>query len=349
MPIKMVSCRKSDRKVLGSICEILCTFAENSKTSFMNKRYLVWLLFGSLPLMLLAGDENVVLHTPTGDIYGTLSVPEMPTPTPVVLLIAGSGPTDRNGNQAAMQNNSLKFLAEGLVSKGIASLRFDKRGIGESRTAGGQKEDDLRFDHYIDDARLWIDFLARDARFSSITIAGHSEGSLIGMIAAAANPNVKAYISLAGSALPADEIIREQIEAQPQPVKEQVLPVLQQLKEGQTVADVPPMLYALFRPSVQPYMISWMKYHPQTEIKKLSVPVLIIQGTTDIQVGVHHADSLAQANPKAQKVIIDGMNHVLKQCESKTQAAQLAVYTKPELPVMEEVIRVIERFVYQSK
>ncbi|GHT39226.1 alpha/beta hydrolase [Bacteroidia bacterium] len=297
-----------------------------------------------LSLHLVAQEENIVLNTPTGAIYGTLYVPETQSTVPAVLLIAGSGPTDRNGNQPMMQNNSLKMLAEDLGQQGIATIRFDKRGIGESRAAGG-KEEDLRFDYYIDDVRLWINLLAKDTRFSSVTVAGHSEGSLIGMIASENNARVKSFISIAGSALPADEIIREQLENQPQPVKDMVFPILEKLKQGEQVSDVSPALYSLFRPSVQPYMISWMKYHPQTEIKKLTVPVLIIQGTNDIQVSVNHADLLANANPKAEKKLIESMNHVLKKCDSKEQLVQLAVYTNPELPLAEGIISAMVEFI----
>jgi pimeloyl-ACP methyl ester carboxylesterase len=165
------------------------------------------------------------------------------------------------------------------------------------------------------------------------------------MIASENNTQVKSFISIAGSALPADEIIQEQLENQPQQVKDMVFPILEKLKQGESVADVSPALYSLFRPSVQPYMISWMKYNPQSEIKKLTIPLLIIQGTNDIQIPVHHADVLANANPKAEKIIIESMNHVLKKCDSKEQLAQLAVYTNPELSVMEEVSTGIAGFV----
>ena len=308
------------------------------------RNFLPLILF-FLPFSLIAGEENVMLSVSAGNIYGTLLLPETELPAPVVLLIAGSGPTDRNGNSAiAGQNNSLKFIAEGLAQEGIATLRFDKRFIGESRITG-ITEADLRFDDYIDDVKLWIDLLAKDTRFSSITIAGHSEGSLIGMIAAENNPQVQSYISIAGSALPADEILLEQMEKQPPMVKDAVAPILEELKQGKTVSDVPQMLFALFRPSVQPYMISWIKYHPQTELKKLTIPVLILQGTTDIQIEVHHADLLAQANPQAQKVIIEGMNHVLKPCESTELMIQLPTYSNPDLPLANEIIPSIVRFI----
>src|SRR5579859_7330981 len=102
-------------------------------------------------------EELVQLKTPSGTIYGTLLVPSAPKRMPVVLLIAGSGPTDRNGNSAMLPapNNSLKMLAEALAARNIASLRYDKRGIGESKAAM-TAEKDLRFDTYVDDAVAWV-------------------------------------------------------------------------------------------------------------------------------------------------------------------------------------------------
>ena len=85
---------------------------------------------------LTSEESPETLSTATGDIKGRLLLPANSTTCPVVLLIAGSGPTDMDGNNPMMKNNSLKFLAEGLAQKGIASLRFDKRGIAGSTAAG---------------------------------------------------------------------------------------------------------------------------------------------------------------------------------------------------------------------
>jgi pimeloyl-ACP methyl ester carboxylesterase len=293
---------------------------------------------------LSAQEEEVILQTLTGNIHGALMCPKLEAPVPVVLIIAGSGPTDRNGNQIMMTNNSLKFLSEALLWNGIASLRFDKRGIAQSDIAGG-KEEDLRFEDYVNDVRLWIDRLDDDIRFSKVVVAGHSEGSLIGMLASKDNPKVKSFISIAGSALPADEILKEQMEKQPQQVKDLVFPRLEQLKRGELFSDVPQMLYALFRPSVQPYMISWFKYNPYEEIKKLTIPVLILQGKTDIQVSAKHANLLSVANPEAKMVIIENMNHVLKNCQSLDQASQMETYTNPELPVKKDLVLAITQFI----
>ena len=147
-------------------------------------------------LMPLNG-ETVTLDTKEGDINGELLLPNGGKTYPVVLLIAGSGPTDMDGNSAIgnMKNNSLKFLAEGLAANGIASLRFDKRGIATS-AAAGKEESLLRFEDYVNDVKGWINYLAKDKRFTGITVVGHSEGSLIGMLACTNQPEVKALVSI---------------------------------------------------------------------------------------------------------------------------------------------------------
>jgi len=208
-------------------------------------------------------DLDVILETPTGKLFGTLTIPQKDPPFPVVLIIAGSGPTDRDGNNPRMKNNALKMLATELMKNGIASLRYDKRGIGKSSSAG-LKESDLRFENYIEDAIGWTNFLKQDNRFGDIIIIGHSEGSLIGMIASQ-QKQVKKFISIAGAGQSADKIIRTQLMSQPPIILEQASPVLDKLVKGETTENVSQMLYSLFRPSVQPYLISWFKYDPQKE------------------------------------------------------------------------------------
>jgi len=303
----------------------------------------------SLSAQFLVNEESVVLKTSSGDIHGTLKMPFVDSkPVPVVLIIAGSGPTDRNGNNPQMKNNSLKMLSDGLFYYNIASLSFDKRGIGESKDAM-KEEADLRFEDYINDVRGWIDQLSEDKRFSEIVIAGHSEGSLIGMVAAQDNPKVKRYISIAGSGKAAADILKEQMEdrlkGQPETLKETIFSYIDKLEKGETVSGVPPSLNALFRPSVQPYMISWFKYNPQTEIGKLKIPVLIIQGDMDIQVPVEHAELLAKANPTAKLVIIKKMNHVLKDCEHKDLQSQMYTYTDPTILINNQIVKYISDFI----
>jgi pimeloyl-ACP methyl ester carboxylesterase len=282
-----------------------------------------------------------------GTIYGTLEEPQIAGQAriPVVLLIAGSGPTDRDGNNImAGSNNSLKLLADALVKRGIAVVRYDKRGIAASAKAM-VSESDLRFETYIDDAVGIIRQLQSNARYSSITVVGHSEGSLIGMVTAQ-KADIQGFVSLAGAGFPAGQILRKQLAKQLSPsVMQECEKLLSELEAGKTTSTTPPMMLAsLFRPSVQPYMISWLRYDPREEIKHLACPVMIAQGMTDIQVGVEDAQSLAAANPKASMVLVNGMNHVLK-AVSADMKEQIASYGNPMLPVVPTLVDGIAKFV----
>lgn len=290
----------------------------------------------------LLPNEIKVLKTPTGNIEGTLMCPPTVEKVPLVLIISGSGPTDRDGNNVSMQNNSLKFLGEALKTNNIASLRYDKRGIGKS-TPAGLNESELRFDNYIDDVVAWVKFLKTDNRFSSITIAGHSEGSLIGMLACQ-KVDVSKYVSIAGAAYPAAEIIRQQLAVQSPLALSQAESVLSSLEQGKTTDNIPEMLRVLFRPSVQPYMISWFKYDPREEIARISCPIILIQGNTDIQVSVENAKALHDANPTAQLSIIDGMNHILKNAPVD-RMQNIATYNQADLELNQEFVKALVEFI----
>ncbi|NNK11317.1 MAG: alpha/beta hydrolase [Flavobacteriaceae bacterium] len=289
-------------------------------------------------------DEEVEITTETGTLRGALMVPEGEDKFSVVMIIAGSGPTDRNGNNAAMTNNSLQMLAEGLYENDVASLRFDKRGVAASASAM-TSEDNLRFETYIEDAEAWGEYLKGDPRFDKLVVMGHSEGSLIGMIAAKRMEADK-FISIAGVGRPASDILREQLSAQPG-VSAMTDPIIDTLESGKTVDSVNPMLNALFRPSIQPYLISWFKYDPAQVIAALNTPVLILQGTTDIQVKVKDAEMLASAKPEAEKVIFDGMNHVLKKAPMD-RMENMKAYNDPSLPLMEGLVEAIVGFVMEN-
>ena len=289
--------------------------------------------------------EDIILGTPTGKIHGTLQLPETPGKCPVVLMHAGSGPTDRDGNTPLLpgKNDSLKMIALGLAEEGIASVRFDKRGVAAS-VGALKSEADLRFDHYIDDVIAWVELLKDDPRFSGVVVLGHSEGALISMGAANKVSGLLGVISVAGAGKPVYELLREQLSNESKEIRDESNAIMEELKKGKTVEKVSPELAAVFRPSVQPYMISWFRYDPAVEIGSLDVPVLILQGTTDLQVPVEDAKLLAKAKPDAQLAIFDGMNHVLKEAPLDPQA-NMAAYSNPELPLAPGFLEEIVSFV----
>ena len=281
-----------------------------------------------------AKDKHAIqLETKTGTLFGTVDLPAGNGQWPVVMIFAGSGPTDRDGNQPALKNDSLKMLGHALAAHGVAALRYDKRAIAASRTAG-PPEEELRFQTYVDDAAAWVKQLRQDSRFSKIGIAGHSEGSLIGILAAKRADGVDAFISLEGAGRPASDVLREQLKKNlSEELDEKSEHIIDELTAGRLVKDVPADLAALFRPSVQPYLISWMKIDPAKEIADLKMPILIVQGTTDLQVTQDDAKRLADANQQARLVVVPNMNHVLKHAIVPCKWVQLMSYIDPSDPL----------------
>lgn len=290
----------------------------------------------------------VTLTTPAGPIYGTMIVPAANgTRGPVALIIAGSGPTDRDGNSGpSFTNNSLEFLAYGLAARGIASLRYDKRGVGESRSAV-TSEEKLRFSDFVDDAAGWIAKLRNDPRFSTVIVVGHSEGALIGMMAAAREPRADAFVSINGAGRPLADVMREQFmrDGGHDPLTVEALAELDTLAAGHRVTKVDPRLMVVFRPSVQDYLLSVFAIEPAKEIARLDVPILIVSGTSDIQVSVADGEPLARAAPRAQRLIVTDMNHVLKSVPAGETDKQLPAYQDPTRPVVPELIDVASRFI----
>ena len=289
-------------------------------------------------------ERDVELAGQPAPLRGTLSMPAGEGRVPGVLLVAGSGPTDRNGNQPGLLNDSFRHLAEGLAGCGVASLRTDKRGIAESADAGVE-EGELTVETYVQDAVSWLEWLAAQPRISRIGAIGHSEGALVASMAAGRVP-LSRLVLVAGAGRRAATILREQLAGlgMAPVLRTRAEETIEELERGETV-DLPPKgLAALFRPSVQPYLISWFRLDPVAELARTRVPTLVVQGTTDLQVGVTDARLLAAARPGVTLEIVDGMNHVLREAPAERQA-NLATYTSPEVPLMPGLVERVCGFV----
>ncbi|NMX91481.1 MULTISPECIES: alpha/beta fold hydrolase [unclassified Pseudomonas] len=286
----------------------------------------------------------ISLDTGSGELFGSLLLPQSDKPVPVVLIIAGSGPTDRNGNSAeGARNDSLKRLAWVLARHNIASVRYDKRGVAASLKATPD-ERNLTLDAYVADAVAWGKSLKADPRFGPLVVLGHSEGALVAALAA---PELgpAGVISLSGSARPVDQVIRQQLaDHLPPALLLRSNQILDRLKAGQVDADVPGPLQSIFRPSVQPYLISLFRADPAAAFARLNMPALIVQGTTDLQVGVADAEKLKQAKPDAELAVIPGMNHVMRIVPNDVKQ-QLSSYNNPQLPLADALGRRLVGFI----
>ncbi|MBA5708276.1 alpha/beta hydrolase [Pseudomonas fulva] len=286
------------------------------------------------------------LDTGQGVLHGSLLLPQQDTPPPVVLIIAGSGPTDRDGNNpAGGRVDNLKRLALLLANANIASVRYDKRGVAASQPATPD-ERDLSVERYVADVVAWGHKLKADPRFGSLILIGHSEGALIASLAAE-QAGASAVISLAGSGRPMAEVVREQLAERLPPAQlARGSALLDRLEAGQTSLDVPAPLRQVFRPSVQPYLITLFRQDPAAAFARLPMPALIVQGRNDVQVDVADAQKLKDAKPDAHLVLIEGMNHMLR-ISPKDMSEQRESYQNPQLPLARELGEQIVTFIRQ--
>jgi pimeloyl-ACP methyl ester carboxylesterase len=293
----------------------------------------------------MTNEREVTVDGGAAPLYGSLLVPAGARPGPAVLIIAGSGPTDRDGNSTFpnVKPANLKQIAQGLAAAGVPSLRYDKRVTGKSRPAT-LKETDLHFDTWVDDAVLFARLLKAQPNVSCVILLGHSEGALIAALAAR-KIETCGVIEVSGAGRPLGVVIREQLAAQnlPPPLPAQIETGLTELEHGRLIANIPG-LETLFRPSVQPLLISQLTLDPAKALAAVKAPVLILQGDNDLQISVQDARLLAAARPDARLVILPGVNHLLKAAPTD-RAGNIATYDDPDRPLAPGVMPAILAFV----
>ncbi|WIO45172.1 alpha/beta fold hydrolase [Klebsiella electrica] len=287
---------------------------------------------------------------PQGPLKGTLLTPNS-KPTAVALIVPGSGPTDRDGNNPPGVNASpYRLLAEGLASKGFATLRIDKRGMFASALAV-DNANAVTIADYVDDVRAWIKVLRRETQTPCIWIMGHSEGGLVAL-ASAQQEDVCGVVLIATPGRPMGEVLKGQLMANPAnaPLLKEALPIIDALEHRRRVdtTNIHPALQNLFNPAIQGFLIDAFSYNPDQLIATISKPVLVLQGQRDIQVEEMDARRLKTANPRASLVILPNMNHVMKEVTSDDREANIASYTDPTLPLAPGLIESIAYFLIHS-
>jgi len=286
------------------------------------------------------------VHVPAdpAPLAGTLLLPDGPGPHPALIMLPGSGPVDRDGNLPGLANNGLRLLAEGLAEHGVATLRADKRGVGASYAAAPD-EASLRVETYVDDTIHWMRAFTDDLAIARVGLLGHSEGALIATLAAQRAATDR-LVLMAGAGSPAGPAILRQLAAggTPPELVAAARGIIARLLRGEAVTEVPPELAGLFRPGVQPYLISWLLRDPAAELASVRCPVLVVQGAADLQIQVSDARLLAASRPGAGLLLVPAMNHVLK-APAEGRAANLAAYADPDLPLAAGLVEGIARFV----
>lgn len=299
------------------------------------------LLFTLLPLFGFA-QESPQQEEIRIDQYvsGILTTPPVTEDPPLAILIQGSGPTDRDGNQSFMKNDSFKKLARDLAKEGIATFRYDKRIFEMHRL--GITEEDMRFDDFVTDAVTVLEYFDNDERFGPVVIIGHSQGSLVGMLAARNRSD--GFVSISGVSTSIDSVIVEQVAQQMPALKESTANAFLEMRESGSTTGYNPVLHSIFKPALQPFMLSWMIHHPSEAIQQLEIPVLIINGTKDLQVLPSEAKALAEANPAARLEILEKMNHVLVNIEGDDLENSKS-YNEPAHPLHPELVPIITSFI----
>lgn len=293
-------------------------------------------------------ESPVTLKTMGCTLAGTLTMPKNPSgKIPVVLIVPAAGSINRDGNDASVgvNTNAYQMLAYALGEAGIASLRYDKRMVGQ--TTSEDKEKNLTFDDYVDDATSLLNMLADDERFSKIIVAGHGQGALVGMLATNQEP-VKGYISLEGAADPEYIMLTNSMKSQPDYKANDIKRMLDSLKKGKTWDKIDISLYPIARPSLQPLIMSWCRFEPAREIKKLKMPVLIVQGNTDLEVPLDNGVKLKAAKSNAIYAVIRGMNFELK-AATPDRDKNLATYNDPNLPLHPDLAKALTDFIQGLK
>ena len=288
-------------------------------------------------------NDYVINSFDNHSIHGTL-LESADSNSVLSIIISGSGPTDRDGNNTSLKSDYLKMLAEGLFENGVSSYRYDKRGVGNS-IGNIQSGNDIKFIDYINDVVSIINHFKDIKEYKQIVVIGHSEGALIGMIASRLIAD--SFISISGAGEDYLTLIQRQLSIQPPYVKSMSDPIIEKLKNKELVDSVPPLLNSLFNPDNQRFLIDANRYKPVEEISKLDIPVLIVQGSNDIQIEIKDAQLLHNAAKKSRIEIIQGMNHVFRQAP-ENRLLNMQTYGNPELSIDDSLVNLIVDFLDEN-
>jgi uncharacterized protein len=291
--------------------------------------------------------REVTVAGPQGPLAGTMI--ELGKKTPIVIIIPGSGPTDRDGNNPmGVAAASYRLLSEALATQGISSLRADKRGMFASKMAIADANK-VRIADYAADANNWIAMIRKQSGRKCVWLIGHSEGGLVALATVQNRPDICGVIALATPGRKLAEVMREQLEQNPAnaPILPDALYAITELENGRQidVSKMHPALQGLFNPAVQPFLIDLFSYDPARLAAAIKQPMLVISGGRDLQVAQSDADVLVKANPNATLVTIVDMNHVLKSVSTDGKAANMSTYADPSIPVNPGLVRAITDFV----
>jgi len=297
-----------------------------------------------------AVSTEIRTNGPYGDLVGTLISP--PDGVDVVLIIPGSGPTNRDGNNPfGVTAQPYKLLAEGLAREGIASVRIDKRGMFASSRAIVDPNA-VTLDDYVQDTLNWVSTIQQQMGSKCIWLIGHSEGGLVALAtvrAALDHPLICGLILIAAPGHPLGKILKRQIESNPAnaAILTSAIEAINALEASQNIPleALPPFLQTLFHPKLQGFLISLFAIDPAELIEEIEIPVLIVQGKRDLQVELADAERLKLHRPSANLAVFPDANHLMKQVMAEDRESNIATYSNPDLPLVPHLVDTIAQFI----
>jgi len=299
--------------------------------------YLTVYFFGMCCAFSQMQSEEITLQNKEIQLPGTLTYSQ--ENTPLIIWVHGSGPVDRNGNQPAQNVNAnyIKQFRDAVNKENIAFFSYDKRTANKENIAFLK---DTKVIDFATDAEVVIRYFKNKKQFSKIVLLGHSQGSLVAMLA---SKNTDKYISLAGAGKTIDNIMVQQISKNNPTLGAAARQQFDTLRATGKIKVVHPFLISVFAKPMQSFWLSWMLLDPLEEIKKLSMPVLIINGDKDLQVKIENAEALHAASLKSELVLIKNMNHVLKDIQKDKD--NLSSYYQSTFQISKKLIETIVSFV----
>lgn len=312
------------------------------------------LLFAAMTVLAAAAlpSEEISVPGPAGELKGIWTKAE-DAAAPVIVIIPGSGPTDRDGNSPlGIKAGSYRLLAEGLGEQGISSVRIDKRGMFASAGAIADANA-VTINDYVDDTRSWVNVIRRTTETDCVWLLGHSEGGLVALATAHVERDICGLILVATPGRPLGDVLKEQLHSNPAnaPLLGQADAIIDALAAGERVdsADLPPPLAPLFAPALQDFLISAFSLDPSELAERVAKPILILQGERDLQVGIGDAEALKAAASSAELVKFPDTNHILKTVDPNDAAANVATYADPNLPLAPGVVDAIADFLVSNR
>ena len=267
---------------------------------------------------------------------------------PVAVIIPGSGPTDRDGNNPmGVKAAHLKMLAEGLAANGISTIRVDKRGMYGSKDAKVPGSD-TKIADYVTDVGNWVAAARAKTGAKCVWLIGHSEGGMIALATAQVQKDLCGVVLAASLGRKMTVVMREQFAKNPgnAPLMPQITAVLDSIEAGKVgdTSAMHPALAPVFSPANQRYLIDTGAYDPGKLIAAVKVSAMIVQGGRDLQTTMDDANAMKAGQPAAVLKVFPEMNHALKNAPADP-AANFATYNDPNLPLTPGLVDAIAVFI----